>query len=1556
MTQFGSAVGWLVLSPIAFITNIIAVVVVCHYHSQFHGTDVAFISLFVSMATHSLLVLPIPAGLAIHDEGWLFSELCSFYVCLVLCVRMSQLLVTVIMNIHWMCILRFTSGQEVYSSATVIKVLVVIAWFASAVTGMVPVLGSSFYTYYEETSRRKAVTIGGSGSNGGATNATVQYYYTAVVRGECKFLPHGIGVSFILFFILATLTILVISVVASADTLAVFRYMRRTAVDKYQAGRFYLPSSSVTVSSSANEKTARIANNQNTGGTSYALRGEADSAERSSLTEQAYGSQGHLHNGGGGVGRGGERTPVVRTPVVGRNGRLAGNHSHVFQGAGPSTPSPEDSEHHLRGGGAGVRGGLPGAENGANSAATMVVRPSAKSGVAQSTPPTVHARYNELNLSSELCRVVLFFTLVTGLLNHLPFVVLQFIQLVQEVDREAAETTVLWLTLTQSLLAPHVLWALSRRYRHALLYTWTVHILRDTSAKEEDSSACTLQSYTRKVRLPEGGTVNVMAKSRGHGPIVMVPNHGNAIPEGQLNGNAVPVRDSSLSDAHSDVSRHREVASGSHVADGTGADRNVRLRGSTEVITTDLDDGMTVITNLASHKVTYIYDQPDGAVPGSSGNERRAPSSPATRQGNDRGVPMSPGGSENSPGNSQGTPSPSKSSLGTPTRSGSDIRRSGSARQVWKKQMRKKHLPAVFINESFEPDEAIRDQQRAESGEVQTQALPDVTRVSRSDVTKRGAAKSDDMPFHYYMSSDFHYDNLRSNSLPRLESESEGGSYQYDDNDIEGILDRDHSIRSLHNTSRLSTFLGEGEENEHPYIIHEDSATDSSSKLAQAAAVSTASDTKTEGREGSRHPHPGTRKPPRRTGVALRQGSRPSLQHQRTVREEPVSEGEEDFAEAAADLTERPLSSASQGSFYPVFESKESDKVGIASSRYGSTEALNSVEETTMDFDEISLSVMPGVLNTAEERLNASDIADTHFDNSSAAVDTNDVYLRIDNVTSDASNSDDVSESLTPGEPSAQRDFSGEDFKPQGQASVLGILLEDGTEILTNPADKHDSSRLHNSNYLVSEPSAPPSFEVDNRNSTLSPTNPFLQDFREDEFDMGFSAAKPPDEIQIKLDHISDYRHPLRFDSENSEMSKIGQDPTEIRDTYDQAENDTYEEFTDANNKKVKGDVMLTRVGSDVQPPDKAMVLDIEETSSNGSDRSVTLEPYHGDRRPPWMDTDFDEDENSAPTTPKRNPFGTYPFDGRSSEDSDVFGSSFGSNAELGTIFENRTPVSRSDNQNPFTFDTFEARTPEDSSDSLQSSGNSEQLLSVRDNNRSGSYQPYPMFDEETDKGFEDALALEHVIGGNPYYGNFGRCFESIEEEPEELSDSLNSTLKVTDEEFKTTIVSCPPSRNSSSSELDTLTGRDPLTSPHDPASVTPFSAATHQVSTKGAESLMTFEEPTEDKDSEPSHSPRVRLTKPSPWPSVDQKRGSFGFDSDFSPPDGFEKHSFGDETDSGNHSANGGSEFSEELHVSFSGYGNDSKAGESGGAAKNGGSDTQRVDSETPDIDPVFF
>ncbi|KAL8571155.1 hypothetical protein ACOMHN_010616 [Nucella lapillus] len=413
MTQLGISIAWLVLSPLALLTNIVAIVVVCHYQGQFHGTDVAFLSLFVTMMMEAVAVVPVPAVLGVLEEDWKWSELCSGYVWLVLCVRMSDLLVTLIVNVHWMCILRFTSGQEVYSSSTTVKIFVIIAWVAAAVTGVVPVVGYSFYAYFHEVTSKELVA--------GEGNSAARL--VTVVTRECHFLPEGLGTSFVLFFILLTLAILTLSLVASLDTLTVFHYMRKTAVHKYKAGRFYLPSTVRLDTAAANRNSE--AQGTETRSTRLSLSQGEEGFNRTKENQAVEGSN-HQNNGD--------------ISVIHRNGNIPG------EGGGHSTSASTSTEDNVSrspdgnipasaegvpatlhsgsmyGNGASGSASAGGGRRAVRSAATVVVRPSEKSGVAKSHPHTVHARYNELNLSAELCRLVFCYTLLAALLNHLPFV------------------------------------------------------------------------------------------------------------------------------------------------------------------------------------------------------------------------------------------------------------------------------------------------------------------------------------------------------------------------------------------------------------------------------------------------------------------------------------------------------------------------------------------------------------------------------------------------------------------------------------------------------------------------------------------------------------------------------------------------------------------------------------------------------------------------------------------------------------------------------------------------------------------------------------------------------------------------------------------------------------------------------------------------------------------------------------------------------------------------------------------------------------------------------
>ncbi|XP_067659526.1 uncharacterized protein [Haliotis asinina] len=561
MVEYGVAVAWMVLSPVALLTCVVAVVVIAHYRPYFHGTDLCLMSLLACLMANVLLLIPIPGVMTLRGIPW-SQPLCYCYIWFSVTIRVAEILSVLCMCVHWMTMLRLPSGKQVYGSTKAVKVYVVIMWLLATVIGIMPIIGATDDGYSSK-------------------------------KGTCVFLPHDLGVSFALFFIILNLGSIVLCLICTSDTLVLLRYMRRVAVVKYQAGRFYLPSTSA---------------------------------------------------------------------------------------------------------------------------------------VAKTGSQTVHARYNELTFSSDLSRLVLAVVIATAAINHLPFTLIEFGQLVENPNTELVQTVVQWLLLMQSLTLPHALWLISKRYRHALIYTWKVYFLRDSAAEEEDPSACTLQSYTRKVRDVDGQTVRVAARVPGRQTAV-VTDRGNS--NHVANGQAVRANGNVIQGAVN------------HVQGDNSNDSML------EIQTTDLDDGMVIMTNsskyVGSHDVTSRQSD--------SGRNSMRESSPA---------------------------SPSKSLLSTPVR-GDDLRRtaSSSSRVEWKEQMRRKHLPAIFVNEAFDGDEVPTENKLASPKRTE----PRDKRKTGSDVSL------------YYMSSDYHHDSLTDN-MPRLrhqESESEGASNAYGDDDIDNILDTQHT-------------------------------------------------------------------------------------------------------------------------------------------------------------------------------------------------------------------------------------------------------------------------------------------------------------------------------------------------------------------------------------------------------------------------------------------------------------------------------------------------------------------------------------------------------------------------------------------------------------------------------------------------------------------------------------------------------------------------------------------------------------------------------------------
>ena len=77
---------------------------------------------------------------------------------------------------------------------------------------------------------------------------------------------------------------------------------------------------------------------------------------------------------------------------------------------------------------------------------------------------------------------------------------------------------------------------------------------------------------------------------------------------------------------------------------------------------------------------------------------------------------------------------------------------SGSSRCEWKEQMRKKHLPSIFVNEAFDSSDC---------------KVQNVERIEHKSPPKRDIDTSSLHSMYYYMSSDYHPDFLMSDSLPR---------------------------------------------------------------------------------------------------------------------------------------------------------------------------------------------------------------------------------------------------------------------------------------------------------------------------------------------------------------------------------------------------------------------------------------------------------------------------------------------------------------------------------------------------------------------------------------------------------------------------------------------------------------------------------------------------------------------------------------------------------------------------------------------------------------------
>lgn len=208
MSSHGYAISWFTLSPVAVVTDVLAIVVITHYFPFFHGTDVTMISLLVSMAGNAMFVLTIPAYLDLNDKPW-NPNLCLGYLWCVLTIRLAQMLSIMVLSVHWSTLLKLSAQNKRYVSTKYLKFTVAFVWVFSAIFGILPVIGAA-----------------NSDFNSGNT---------------CKFMAFNLGQGYALFFLIFGAVAIFVSILCCCDSMLLIKHIKSIAGTKYRPDRFHLP-------------------------------------------------------------------------------------------------------------------------------------------------------------------------------------------------------------------------------------------------------------------------------------------------------------------------------------------------------------------------------------------------------------------------------------------------------------------------------------------------------------------------------------------------------------------------------------------------------------------------------------------------------------------------------------------------------------------------------------------------------------------------------------------------------------------------------------------------------------------------------------------------------------------------------------------------------------------------------------------------------------------------------------------------------------------------------------------------------------------------------------------------------------------------------------------------------------------------------------------------------------------------------------------------------------------------------------------------------------------
>ena len=214
MTIRASAIGWIIFSPLALLTNLVAVLVVCHYHHHFHFVDATFISVFVTTIVEVLLIVPVATFFAFQNDGFETKShspvLCRAYIGLFMTLYVSRLLITLEMNLYWMWVQRCHPTRQVCLTITGKRFLIACAWIVAILIGITSVSARLFSNFNEDT-----------------TGPKIAKFHTRRDQRICTILQEYTTNAFNVVHVVTTMVIVFISLLSSVDSLIVMRSMKR---------------------------------------------------------------------------------------------------------------------------------------------------------------------------------------------------------------------------------------------------------------------------------------------------------------------------------------------------------------------------------------------------------------------------------------------------------------------------------------------------------------------------------------------------------------------------------------------------------------------------------------------------------------------------------------------------------------------------------------------------------------------------------------------------------------------------------------------------------------------------------------------------------------------------------------------------------------------------------------------------------------------------------------------------------------------------------------------------------------------------------------------------------------------------------------------------------------------------------------------------------------------------------------------------------------------------------------------------------------------------------